>query len=67
MKRPNYLAGLELDRASSLRSSPEKLEEAWRRPDTRWFTREQIQAGDGVALPSTISIARRLIEDWLTE
>jgi NAD+ diphosphatase len=33
--------------------------------DARWFTREQIQAGDGVSLPSTISIARRLIEDWL--
>jgi NAD+ diphosphatase len=35
VKRPNYLAGLELDRASSLRSNPEKLEEAWSRPDTR--------------------------------
>jgi len=40
---------------------PEELE------DARWFTREQILARDGVELPSSISIARRLIEDWLTE
>ncbi len=35
--------------------------------DARWFTREQVVARNGVELPSTISIARRLIEDWLTE
>jgi NAD+ diphosphatase len=35
--------------------------------DARWFTRAQVLARDGVELPSTISIARRLIEDWLTE
>ncbi len=41
--------------------SPEELE------DARWFTRAQVLARDGVELPSTISIARRLIEDWLRE
>jgi len=35
--------------------------------DARWFTREQVRRREGVELPSTISIARRLIEDWLTE
>jgi len=35
--------------------------------DARWFTRAQVLARDGVELPSSISIARRLIEDWLTE
>ena len=29
-----------------------------------WYTREELRAG-AVKLPSTISIARRLIEDWL--
>lgn len=33
--RPNWLSGLELDRASALRSSPERLDDAWARPDTR--------------------------------
>jgi NAD+ diphosphatase len=38
--------------------------------DVRWFTREEIAAalaGEGeVTLPGTASIARRLIEDWLS-
>ncbi len=41
--------------------SPDELE------DARWFTRDQVRRREGVELPSTISIARRLIEDWLTE
>ena len=43
-----------------IRFSSDELE------DARWFTRAQVLARDGVELPSTISIARRLIEDWLT-
>jgi NAD+ diphosphatase len=35
--------------------------------DARWFTRDEVRRREGVELPSTISIARRLIEDWLTE
>lgn len=41
MKPPNFLSGLsglsgrEFDRAAGLRSSPERLDEAWGRPDTR--------------------------------
>lgn len=34
--------------------------------DARWFTRNELLERDGVALPSRISIARRLIEDWLS-
>ncbi len=33
--------------------------------DARWFTREELKSGERVQLPSEISIARRLIEDWL--
>lgn len=33
--------------------------------DARWFTRDALRSGEGVKLPSEISIARRLIEDWL--
>ena len=33
--------------------------------DAQWFTREALLNGSDVALPSPISIARRLIEDWL--
>jgi NAD+ diphosphatase len=33
--------------------------------DARWFTREQVRRREGIELPSSISIARRLIEDWL--
>ncbi len=33
--------------------------------DARWVSREEILEGSAVALPSKISIARRLIEDWL--
>lgn len=33
--------------------------------DARWFTREALLSGSEVALPSPISIARRLVEDWL--
>jgi NAD+ diphosphatase len=35
--------------------------------DARWFTRDEVRRREGVELPSTISIARRLIEDWLTK
>ena len=33
--------------------------------DARWFSRQELKAGDVLKLPSPISIARRLIEDWL--
>jgi NAD+ diphosphatase len=33
--------------------------------DARWFTKPELQERKGVKLPSKISIARRLIEDWL--
>ena len=33
--------------------------------DARWFTRDELRAAEEVRLPSQISIARRLIEDWL--
>ena len=33
--------------------------------DARWFTRDELRTADAVRLPSEISIARRLIEDWL--
>lgn len=48
-------------RSRAIRLQPDELE------DARWFTRAQLLAREGVELPSTISIARRLIEDWLTE
>jgi NAD+ diphosphatase len=48
-------------RTREIRLQPDELE------DARWFTRDEIRARQGMELPSTISIARRLIEDWLTE
>jgi NAD+ diphosphatase len=48
-------------RTREIRLQPEELE------DARWFTRDEVRRRDGVELPSSISIARRLIEDWLTE
>jgi NAD+ diphosphatase len=48
-------------RTREIRLSPDELE------DARWFTRDELLRREGVELPSTISIARRLIEDWLTE
>jgi NAD+ diphosphatase len=34
--------------------------------DARWFTRDEIRRRDGVALlPSPVSIAYRIITDWL--
>jgi NAD+ diphosphatase len=33
--------------------------------DARWFTSRELEERKGVKLPSKISIARRLIEDWL--
>lgn len=33
----------------------------------RWFTRDELRDEEIVKLPSEISIARRLIEDWLEE
>jgi NAD+ diphosphatase len=42
-----------------IRLQPDEIE------DARWFTREEVSARDGLELPSSISIARRLIEDWL--
>lgn len=35
--------------------------------DARWFAREDVRARRGVELPSRISIARRLVEDWLAD
>jgi NAD+ diphosphatase len=36
--------------------------------DARWFTRDQMRdpAAHGFSLPRADSIARRLIEDWMT-
>ena len=34
--------------------------------DARWLTRQELEEKKGVKLPSKISIARRLIEDWLS-
>lgn len=48
-------------KSREIRVQPDELE------DARWFTRAQLLAREDVELPSTISIARRLIEDWLTE
>jgi NAD+ diphosphatase len=48
-------------RTGEIRLQPDELE------DARWFTREEVRRREGMELPSTISIARRLIEDWLTE
>jgi len=33
--------------------------------DARFVSREELRSGESVTLPSEISIARRLIEDWL--
>ena len=33
--------------------------------DARWFARKELKNEEGVRLPSEISLARRLIEDWL--
>lgn len=46
-------------RTREIRLQPEEME------DARWFTREQLLNREGVDLPSSISISRRLIEDWL--
>ena len=35
--------------------------------EARWFTREEIRARQGWVLPPDMSIARRLIEEWLAE
>jgi NAD+ diphosphatase len=35
VRRGNVLSGLELDRAAELRVDPDRLDEVWRRPDTR--------------------------------
>jgi len=48
-------------RTREIRLQPDELE------DARWFTRDEARRREGVELPSTISIARRLIEEWLTE
>jgi len=32
--------------------------------DVRWFTRGQLENPDGFQIPPTLSIARRLIDDW---
>ncbi|HEY7698354.1 MAG TPA: NUDIX-like domain-containing protein, partial [Vicinamibacteria bacterium] len=53
-KAPNWLSGLDLDRAASLRSSPEKLEEAWGRPETRvvpvWRSKHILLREEATAL-----------------
>lgn len=46
-------------RTREIRLQPEEME------DARWFTREQLVKREGVDLPSSISISRRPIEDWL--
>ncbi len=57
MKRSNFLSGLELDRAPALRSSPERLEEAWGRPGYPRRSRLEVEApraagrGDDVRAP----------------
>lgn len=32
-----------------------------------WFTRDELRASDGFVLPPDFSIARRLIDDWISE
>jgi NAD+ diphosphatase len=44
----------------SLRLDPDEIEEA------RWFTRDELRAGDGPrALPPGVSIARHLLDRWV--
>ncbi len=33
--------------------------------EARWFTREEVRAQDGFVIPPGLSIARRLIDEWL--
>ncbi len=33
--------------------------------EARWFTREELRTPDGFVLPPDMSIARRLIDDWM--
>jgi NADH pyrophosphatase NudC (nudix superfamily) len=35
--------------------------------DVRWFTRDELRAGNGTLLPTPVSIAWHLITDWLDE
>lgn len=35
--------------------------------DARWFTREEIERGEGLMLPPPVAIARRLIDGWLAK
>ncbi len=35
--------------------------------EARWFTRDEVRAREGWVLPPDMSIARRLIEEWLGE
>ncbi len=35
--------------------------------EARWFTRDEVRAREGWVLPPDMSIARRLIEEWLEE
>jgi hypothetical protein len=35
--------------------------------EARWFTRDELRAQDGFVMPPNFSIARRLIDDWLSK
>ncbi|MGY1755007.1 NAD(+) diphosphatase [Blastococcus sp. SYSU D01042] len=49
------------ERAGELVLDPDEIEEA------RWFSREQLLEGDGLsALPPAVSIARNIIDRWLS-
>ena len=49
----------EADEPGNIRLNDGELE------DARWFTREQLKSGSP-KLPFSISIARRLVDDWIT-
>jgi NAD+ diphosphatase len=34
--------------------------------EARWFTRDELRAPDGFILPPDFSIARRLIDEWMS-
>jgi NAD+ diphosphatase len=35
--------------------------------EARWFTRDEVRAQEGFVIPPGLSIARRLIDEWLEE
>lgn len=72
-----YPRSIMLGFRATIAADPEPRADGEEIADVRWFTRPQIAEalrqgdwsidGDGVRLPGTASIARRLIVDWLDE